>query len=57
VSARRAGPDGQPIFRALGYLKTDEVADVVQVVMVPGADFAAACPANATSRMVAPIAW
>ena len=26
-----AGPDGQPVFRALGRLKTDEVADVVQI--------------------------
>jgi len=26
-----AGPDGQPVFRALGHLKTDEVADVVQI--------------------------
>ena len=26
-----AGPDGQPVFRALGRLKTDEVADVVQL--------------------------
>jgi hypothetical protein len=25
------GPDGQPVFRALGRLKTDEVADVVQI--------------------------
>jgi hypothetical protein len=29
-----AGPDGQPVFRALGHLKTDEVADVVQVVKI-----------------------
>jgi hypothetical protein len=27
-------PDGQPVFRALGHLKTDEVADVVQVVKI-----------------------
>ena len=26
-----AGSDGQPVFRALGRLKTDEVADVVQI--------------------------
>src|SRR5664279_4168954 len=26
-----AGTDGQPVFRALGRLKTDEVADVVQI--------------------------
>jgi|SRR5450631_1241696 len=26
-----ASPDGQPVFRALGRLKTDEVADVVQI--------------------------
>ena len=26
-----AGPDGQPVFRARGRLKTDEVADVVQI--------------------------
>jgi hypothetical protein len=26
-----AGPDGKPVFRALGRLKTDEVADVVQI--------------------------
>jgi hypothetical protein len=26
-----ADPDGQPVFRALGRLKTDEVADVVQI--------------------------
>jgi hypothetical protein len=26
-----AGPDGLPVFRALGRLKTDEVADVVQI--------------------------
>jgi len=26
-----ASPDGQPVFRPLGRLKTDEVADVVQV--------------------------
>jgi hypothetical protein len=29
-----AGPDGQPVFRALGHLKTDEVADVVQLVKI-----------------------
>ena len=26
-----AGSDGQPVFRALGHLRTDEVADVVQI--------------------------
>ncbi|HJX64443.1 MAG TPA: hypothetical protein VJ860_10910, partial [Polyangia bacterium] len=26
-----AGPDGRPVFRALGHLKTDEVAEVVQI--------------------------
>jgi hypothetical protein len=29
-----ADPDGQPVFRALGRLKTDEVADVVQITKV-----------------------
>jgi hypothetical protein len=29
-----AGTDGQPVFRALGHLKTGEVADVVQVVKI-----------------------
>jgi hypothetical protein len=26
-----AGPDGLPVFRALGHLKTDDVANVVQI--------------------------
>jgi hypothetical protein len=29
-----AGPDGLPVFRALGRLRTDEVADVVQITKV-----------------------
>ena len=28
------GPDGRPVFRALGHLKTDEVADVVQIAKI-----------------------
>jgi len=29
-----AGADGRPVFRALGRLKTDEVADVVQIAKI-----------------------
>jgi sensor domain CHASE-containing protein len=29
-----ADSEGQPVFRALGHLKTDEVADVVQITKV-----------------------